>query len=387
MKKLKNNSILKFISFKRFSLIIIGLFILSFNHALAFDIGNYTNVTWSTTSSCISPLTKIDNASCKSLPADLYKGKTLICCGFLKQPALDINLEKDTKSSVKGTVEFKALAPFLPAGADKDYASYIQALYTWGIGLVGVLAFAQLIHGGILYMVSGAVDQKSKAKGIITDALIGLGLALASFLVINTVNPQVLDIKKVEFNLPTSEELSKYNEKFYPPPTAPTETAPTESTTKCMSYDELQGYVDADYNCSATGQECPTSGQGSYDCLAPSGVPDCSIANYDSPKCASNTKTNFYAPTYTQGYTYKITGDSCPSDWIGKNFLSGDLPVGCTLIETSYDGEKYVPTFDATKTYTIGGNNCPSKYFGTTYVPRSNPPASIPTTCELYLAQ
>lgn len=74
-------------------------------------------------------------------------------------------------------------------------ASYIGSLYEWGIGIVGVLAFARLVQGGIIYMVSGAVDQKGKAKEIITDALIGLVLALSSALILNIINPQIAEIK------------------------------------------------------------------------------------------------------------------------------------------------------------------------------------------------
>lgn len=75
-------------------------------------------------------------------------------------------------------------------------SAYIASLYKWGIGIVGILALVQLIRGGILYMVSGAVDQKGAAKEHILNALIGLGLALASYIILTIINPTLLELKE-----------------------------------------------------------------------------------------------------------------------------------------------------------------------------------------------
>ena len=93
----------------------------------------------------------------------------------------------------------------IPGVDYSDFPIFIKTLYDWGIGIVGLLAFAQLVRGGIMYMISGAVDKKDSAKHIITDALIGLTLALASYLIVYTINPQLttvnLGLEPLEVNI------------------------------------------------------------------------------------------------------------------------------------------------------------------------------------------
>lgn len=84
---------------------------------------------------------------------------------------------------------------------EAGFQAYLGSLYTWGISIVGILALVQLIRGGIMFMVSGAVDQRSAAKGIITDALIGLGLALASYVLLNYINPTLVNPSPVEITV------------------------------------------------------------------------------------------------------------------------------------------------------------------------------------------
>lgn len=93
---------------------------------------------------------------------------------------------------------YQAVAPIPGVEAGGTPADYIASLYGWGIGIVGILALLQLVRGGIMYMVAGAVDTKNAAKGIITEAMIGLGLALASYLILNIVNPTLLELKMPE---------------------------------------------------------------------------------------------------------------------------------------------------------------------------------------------
>lgn len=79
-------------------------------------------------------------------------------------------------------------------------SEYIKSLYNWGIGIVGILALVQLIRGGIMYMVAGAVNTKGAAKGIIINAFLGLILALGSFLLLNIINPELTKINMPGFN-------------------------------------------------------------------------------------------------------------------------------------------------------------------------------------------
>lgn len=232
---------------------------------------------------------------------------------------------------------FTLTTKYLPTEIETggDIPTFLNSVYMWGISIVGILALFQLIIGGFQYMTSGAIDQKSSAKEKITDALIGLVLALSSFLILNIASPELTMFKDLE--------LSKIEDLIAGAPgTQPT----TPNTTECLIYVELQNYVDYDYDCvDVSGGGC-ASGEGYYNCLAPSSAPPCSITNPDSTSCACDMATNPTSPSCTLNYN------------IPTNYVAG-------------------------KTYRIGGSNCPYNYHGE-YYQQGN---TIPTICELYLVE
>lgn len=87
---------------------------------------------------------------------------------------------------------------------------YIRALYIFGLGIVGALAVTAIAVGGFLYM----TGQVQKGKDYILSALLGLLLLLGSWLLLNTINP---DLAKLKCDLPKGAAA--------PPPT-PTPTPP-----------------------------------------------------------------------------------------------------------------------------------------------------------------
>lgn len=253
----------------------------------------------------------------------------------------------------------------IPGVKYTNLSEFLSSLYIWGISIVGVLTFAQLVRGGLMYMVSGAVDQKSAAKGIITDALIGLALALTSFLILNFVNPKIAEVEEVKLEpvemleTPTTGEAEGGEG-------GPVVLPDAGNAGLCLSYTELQNYIDADYTCDLTGGITCSSGKSAYLCLAPTTVPPCSVANADSQNCVGSDaqeNTQFYAPTYTAGEYYKISGSSCPSNYYGKDYVYGDIPVGCILIR--YDlylrGVVYTYVESEKINYEAHGYHCSSQ--------------------------
>ncbi len=77
-----------------------------------------------------------------------------------------------------------------------NLSSYLSAIFNIGIGLAGALAVLMIVVGGIGY-IAGASNPsaRSEAKKKITDAIIGLILAMASWLILYTVNPDLLKNK------------------------------------------------------------------------------------------------------------------------------------------------------------------------------------------------
>lgn len=77
------------------------------------------------------------------------------------------------------------------------FAGYLSSLVTFAIAIAGALAVIMIIIGGTQYVASGITpDAKGDAKDRITNAFIGLALTLTSYLILNSINPDLL-----KFNL------------------------------------------------------------------------------------------------------------------------------------------------------------------------------------------
>jgi len=77
-----------------------------------------------------------------------------------------------------------------------DPAQYISKLYEWTISITGILAGIMIMIGGLLYLTAGGSPERvSNAKSYISNALIGLILALTSYFLLQTVNPALLNLR------------------------------------------------------------------------------------------------------------------------------------------------------------------------------------------------
>lgn len=102
--------------------------------------------------------------------------------------------------------------PGLQNKNDPTPCDYLRALYIWGLGIVGALAVTTIAIGGFLYM----TGQVQKGKDYILSALLGLLLLLGSWLLLNTINP---DLAKLKCDLPQQAATP-------PPATLPPGTPP-----------------------------------------------------------------------------------------------------------------------------------------------------------------
>ena len=72
----------------------------------------------------------------------------------------------------------------------------VQYLYEWGIALGGLAVFLVLIFAGFQYLTSvGDPTKMKEARGKILAAFGGLVLLLASWLILNTLNPQLTGLE------------------------------------------------------------------------------------------------------------------------------------------------------------------------------------------------
>ena len=77
-------------------------------------------------------------------------------------------------------------------------AKYIQSIYNYAIGIVGILAAVVLMYGGVIWLTAGgSPDKVNNAKSWIGASLTGLILALCSYMILNTINPDLVNLKDV----------------------------------------------------------------------------------------------------------------------------------------------------------------------------------------------
>ncbi len=84
---------------------------------------------------------------------------------------------------------------------------YIQAIYWYALGFAVLSAILMIVIGGVEYTTSWASDSnKGKAKERITNAIIGLVIALTGYLILNTVNPNLvkMDLSASDANCETA---------------------------------------------------------------------------------------------------------------------------------------------------------------------------------------
>lgn len=143
----------------------------------------------------------------------------------------------------------------------RPIGEYIKWIYKYMIGVVGILSTIVMMWGGVLWLASAGDSGKiTDAKAWITSSITGLLLALSSYLILATINPNL-----VNFNSRVVTGVSEKGIDFGFDPTIP-----------CGEYNSSKktcgSKCDANKKCeSATkgvsgARECPTSlnGKGSY---------------------------------------------------------------------------------------------------------------------------
>src|SRR3989338_5928217 len=83
----------------------------------------------------------------------------------------------------------------LPGSAAPSVPMYIKYLYYFVLGLVGIAGFSSLVFWGAVWAGSGIVDKKAQAIAGIKNTLTGIGIALTAFILLNTINPDLIVIK------------------------------------------------------------------------------------------------------------------------------------------------------------------------------------------------
>lgn len=122
-------------------------------------------------------------------------------------------------------------------------ARYISALYQWALGAIGALSAVMIVIAGAQWMLAaGNASKIGDAKDRLTHALIGLLIALSSFLVLNFINPELVIFKELRVEKIERITLNDFHVEI---PTNPKEWhLPGSHETnerKCGHYGEVNG--------------------------------------------------------------------------------------------------------------------------------------------------
>ena len=80
----------------------------------------------------------------------------------------------------------------IDVSGDNALGQYLNIIIKLAIGLAAVLAVVMIVMGGIQYMTTELVSGKEDGKRRITNAVLGLLVALGAWLILYTINPNLL---------------------------------------------------------------------------------------------------------------------------------------------------------------------------------------------------
>ena len=127
-------------------------------------------------------------------------------------------------------IEYNLLAPIKDKASVEGaniFGQYMASFIPFVLAFAAVAAVTQIVIGGFEYALSEAITNKQEAKDRITSALSGLLLALASFLILNTINPKLtsLQLEVKPLNAPSTQSQQQQTN-----PSTPTTAVPTANT-------------------------------------------------------------------------------------------------------------------------------------------------------------
>ncbi len=99
----------------------------------------------------------------------------------------------ETSHAQYNYTQLESIPGFEDSGS--DLKSFIESIYKFGIWTVGIAAVLMITIGGFMYLTSaGNTSKMDVAKKVVTDAIIGLVVALGAYLILYVINPDLIKI-------------------------------------------------------------------------------------------------------------------------------------------------------------------------------------------------
>lgn len=135
--------------------------------------------------------------------------------------------------------KYTLLAPLSPelntfdTSQPNAFSTYLNIMIKIFIGICAVLAMLMIVIGGLEYMTSELISSKEHGKERIMNAIFGLLLALGSYALLNTINP---DLLKVEVAIdPATLQVFQDEQEAPPTPADYATSAPSGAVNLCTT--------------------------------------------------------------------------------------------------------------------------------------------------------
>ncbi|GEM_PF-4699255 len=96
--------------------------------------------------------------------------------------------------TIPGTSDFANQKEIIVS--DSLIGDYISAFFNFAVPGTAILAVVMMMYGGVIWLTSGGSTERiSQAKQYISGAISGMVLLLASYLILNTVSPDLVSLQ------------------------------------------------------------------------------------------------------------------------------------------------------------------------------------------------
>ncbi len=146
-------------------------------------------------------------ADCTSPEPVVYGSRQVCCCKETIQPYVPAKfILPDLQIKIPGLTLTPTDQIVTEKNDDGSYgvsipwiAEYIEAIYNYGLGIVGILAALVLMGGGVLWLISGGdVSKITQAKEMIIGSIVGMMIMASSYIILYQINPELTRLKNVE---------------------------------------------------------------------------------------------------------------------------------------------------------------------------------------------
>ncbi len=83
----------------------------------------------------------------------------------------------------------------IPIDSPALLTTYLQNAFTTLIAFLAVASVIIIAYQGVRYSATGLLDKKNEARQQIRNAVLGLILALGSYLILRTINPDLVSLQ------------------------------------------------------------------------------------------------------------------------------------------------------------------------------------------------